>query len=190
MSNTNDLLEYQKALGERIRRMRRDRFLTQLDLAEQVGVTNGQISTIERGLSAPSIGTLRRIALALGVPVVAFFDSPSRSEVQVVRREERKRVTTPGGTDALELLAGSRVLQAIQVEIEPGMSCDRDGDAAASELFLFVLQGQLEFSCNEQTLLLNTGDSAQTDGGKPRRFRNLGESQALVIEVVGNCHGA
>ena len=61
-----DILEYQKALGERIRRFRRDLQLTQMDLAKQVGVTNGQISTIERGLSAPSIGTLRRISEAIG----------------------------------------------------------------------------------------------------------------------------
>ncbi|TPW09592.1 MAG: hypothetical protein FD129_2153, partial [bacterium] len=43
-----DTLEYQKTLGERVRRFRRELQLTQMDLARQVGVTNGQISTIER----------------------------------------------------------------------------------------------------------------------------------------------
>jgi len=183
----SDLLEYQKALGERIRRMRRDRLLTQLDLARQVGVTNGQISTIERGLSAPSIGTLRRIADALGVPVVAFFDAPERSEVSVVRTGERRRMTNPKGPEVMEVLAGSRALSAIQVEIEPEGACKRVGDSDDTEFFLFVLQGQLEMICNEKTFLLRTGDSARADGRQVRHFRNVGESRAVLLEVVSSC---
>ena len=98
-----DNFEYQKLLGERVRRFRRELQLTQMELARLVGVTNGQISTIERGLSAPSIGTLHRISHAMGIPMIHFFDEPGQREVVVVRKVERTRLTSPNSPDSRSL---------------------------------------------------------------------------------------
>ncbi|HET9232522.1 MAG TPA: helix-turn-helix transcriptional regulator, partial [Candidatus Eisenbacteria bacterium] len=56
-------------LGQKLRKLRKEQNLTQLELAQQVGITNGQVSTIERGVSSPSLATLHRIARALNVPM-------------------------------------------------------------------------------------------------------------------------
>ena len=55
-------------LGDRIRRLRRDRGMTQIDLSRAANVNQGHLSSIERGLRAPSPNTLKAIAVALGVP--------------------------------------------------------------------------------------------------------------------------
>ena len=134
-----DTFEYQKALGARVRRFRRDLQMTQMDLAQQVGVTNGQISTIERGLSAPSIGTLRRISEAMGIAMVYFFDQPGQREVVVVRKGDRTRLSSPNSPELLEVMAGSHSMSSLQVALNPGQSCRRPAHDAASELFLIVL---------------------------------------------------
>lgn len=179
----SEVLAYQQMLGERIRVLRRERQLTQLDLARQVGVTNGQISTIERGLSAPSIGTLRRIAEALAVPIVEFFDAPSRDHLHVVRRHERRRVTNPQGPEILEILAGPPRVTALQVGLSRDESCIRSGNGDASGVFMYVLQGHVEMNAGDQRLQLKSGDSVVTDARRDRTFRNTGESTALVLEV-------
>ena len=55
-------------VGERIRRVRRDRGLTQTELAAKANVNQGYLSSIERGHRVPRPATLRAIAVTLGVP--------------------------------------------------------------------------------------------------------------------------
>ena len=53
--------------GERLRRLRKERKLTQQQLAELIGVKNGVISFYELGDRIPSPDVLRKLALALHV---------------------------------------------------------------------------------------------------------------------------
>lgn len=54
-------------LGARIALLRRDRGMSQLELAIESGVSKSYISDLERGKRNPSALTLRRIALALKI---------------------------------------------------------------------------------------------------------------------------
>ncbi len=51
--------------GDRVRQLRREKGLTQTQLAEQVGVAQGTISSIESGGIEPSIDVLSRLVRAL-----------------------------------------------------------------------------------------------------------------------------
>ena len=57
----------QPALGKAIRQLREERGMTQEALAHAAGVTVGHLSTIERGHSNPTWGTVKGIAKALDV---------------------------------------------------------------------------------------------------------------------------
>lgn len=59
--------------GKRVRQLRRQKDLTQEELAELVGVSAEFISNLERGINAPSFDTLERIAEALDVAPVELF---------------------------------------------------------------------------------------------------------------------
>jgi transcriptional regulator with XRE-family HTH domain len=59
--------------GRRLRQLRRQKDLTQEQLAEAVGVSVEFISNMERGVNAPSFETLEKLAEALGVPVEELF---------------------------------------------------------------------------------------------------------------------
>ncbi len=61
-------LQLPRPLGDRIRTLRRRRGLTQTQLAADARVNQGHLSSIERGDHEPRPGTLRAIAVALGVP--------------------------------------------------------------------------------------------------------------------------
>ena len=57
-----------KAVGGVIRRRREQLGLSQNQLAERSGVSRPMINAIERDLYAPSIRTLARLAVGLGIP--------------------------------------------------------------------------------------------------------------------------
>jgi transcriptional regulator with XRE-family HTH domain len=68
MNNTKELL------GARIKEIRKARGLTQEQLAEMIDVEQKHVSRIESGKNYPTIGRLQKIAVALNVPLIAFFD--------------------------------------------------------------------------------------------------------------------
>ncbi|HLG03794.1 MAG TPA: helix-turn-helix transcriptional regulator [Bacteroidia bacterium] len=61
--------------GERIRRIRATKGLTQANVAEELGLTESAYSKIERGESDPNTTRLYRIAEILEVDVREFFDT-------------------------------------------------------------------------------------------------------------------
>jgi len=56
-----------------LRKIRRQKDITQEQLAEAIGVTAEFISNMERGKSAPSFETLEKLVEVLQVPVEEFF---------------------------------------------------------------------------------------------------------------------
>ena len=66
--------EIKREFGLRVRTLRKKKGLTQEQLADAVGKTVDTISNIERGVSSTRIDTAARLADALGVQLVDFFD--------------------------------------------------------------------------------------------------------------------
>jgi len=64
----------ERQFGKKLRQLRKDRALTQEQLAEKVNVSYQAISNIERGITGPSFATLAQIAKALKVKPGDLFD--------------------------------------------------------------------------------------------------------------------
>ena len=64
----------QKALGKRIVALRKDKGLSQEALAKKARYSTEFISLVERGLNAPSVAGLARIAKSLRVEIKDLFD--------------------------------------------------------------------------------------------------------------------
>ena len=60
-------------LGERIRKLRKQKGWRQIDLAEQSGVHEVHISDLERGAREAGLRTVLAIAKALGVKLADLF---------------------------------------------------------------------------------------------------------------------
>lgn len=64
-----------KSLGTRIKRLRAKKGLSQEALADLARLDRSYMSGIERGVRNVSVLNLRKVARALGVPLVSLFDS-------------------------------------------------------------------------------------------------------------------
>ena len=53
--------------GERLKRMRKERLLTQVELSKMTGVAQDSISALETGKREAHPGTIKKLAKALGV---------------------------------------------------------------------------------------------------------------------------
>lgn len=66
--------EIEQKLGKRIASLRQKASLTQADLAEKSAYSEDFIGLVERGINAPSVSGLERIANAIGIKVKDLFD--------------------------------------------------------------------------------------------------------------------
>jgi transcriptional regulator with XRE-family HTH domain len=62
--------------GKRLRQIRRQKDITQEQLAEAIGVSPTFMSNLERGINGPSFDILQKLTEVLGVPAKEFFDFP------------------------------------------------------------------------------------------------------------------
>ena len=65
--------KFQEALGQRIKRIRLEKNMSQTLLASQCGIEKANLSRIESGQANPTVLTLLKISAALEVPVAEFF---------------------------------------------------------------------------------------------------------------------
>ena len=72
-------------IGEKIKRLRIERQLTQEELANRCELSKGFISQLERDLTSPSIATLKDILDALGTNLNEFFTEEREEKVVFVK---------------------------------------------------------------------------------------------------------
>ena len=102
-------------IGENLRRIRKDRHLGQVELAECSGVAQPTISAIERDHRDPHPSTLRKLAEAMDVPVAAFFQEDGRPKVPPPPKTPLAR-STP---EALETRLYGAPATEIEGELQP-----------------------------------------------------------------------
>ena len=64
-------------VGARLRRLRKERHLTQTELARQIGIQQSDLSRMEQGEYRVSLDNLFKILAVLGVALNDFFDQPA-----------------------------------------------------------------------------------------------------------------
>lgn len=69
-----------KTMGEIISALRKEKGMTQKELAEQIGVTDKAVSKWERNLSCPDISSIPHLAEVLGVGVEELMDVKPKEE--------------------------------------------------------------------------------------------------------------
>lgn len=85
-------------LGERIRKIRKMKGLSILDIKEKTGLSKSTISDLENGKSSPTTETLQKIAKALEVDVTEFFKTEESNnqddyedfDLRIIERARRK----------------------------------------------------------------------------------------------------
>lgn len=67
------------SFGENLRRLRKEKGLTQEQLAQQLGVSSVYIGTYEKDKRKPKVETIRRFAAALGCSALDLVDESTNS---------------------------------------------------------------------------------------------------------------
>jgi transcriptional regulator with XRE-family HTH domain len=175
-------------VGERLRAIRRLRRATLKTVAERAELSESFLSQVERGRANASVGSLKRIAAALGVNVADLFEPNGSAErrPRVLRREARPNLAF--GTLGRKFMLTPRPLENLQVivgELDAGGSTgDEPYTHGDSEELLVVLEGVLSLQLGSEIYELSTGDSIDYRSSTPHRLVNVGGDPAEVMWII------
>jgi transcriptional regulator with XRE-family HTH domain len=178
------------AIGQRLRKSRKEKGLTLDVLAEKTGFSKSYLSQIENLRREPSIGTLTKIARALSIDALFLISGvhpeAGQSDFTLVRADERKPVPEAFGKTGLRYESVAykkedRLMDAYIVEM--GFDFPKRTKPWEGQEFVFVLEGAHEFVYDGKSHIVNKGDSYYFDTNKAHMGRSIGPVPSKVLAV-------
>jgi transcriptional regulator with XRE-family HTH domain len=183
-----------RIIGEHIRRRRLRRHVSMRTFAAQTGFSASFISQLENGLVSPSLGSLQKIAEALGVTLGEFFATSggSSDEDLIVRRADRQRLDstwTDAHLEALGPMGPSRRLEPVLATFGPGGKSGKHVHSHSREEFAFVLRGRVTLTLSDERSELDAGDAVTLPANAPHCWENLGPTPVEILMVAARTPG-
>lgn len=107
-----------QTFGSTIAALRKEKGMTQLELAQSMGVTDKAVSKWERNLSFPDVASLPRLAEQLGVSVDELLEAKTSAQEESARSKVRPLIELVLKAVALAMGVGVTAL-SIMDEVEP-----------------------------------------------------------------------
>jgi transcriptional regulator with XRE-family HTH domain len=195
--------------GKKIRLKRRLKSLTLKELSKKTGLSISFLSEVERGISQPSIASLRKIAQTLGISLLGLSENGGREgtdnpvdgiplhaapysgpfirEAKAVRSGRRKRISFPGMKGYFELLTPdlNRLIEALSFKVEPGFESGGEHFTdPPGEKFMLILEGTFEFHVDEEVFILHEMDSLSYPADAPVFYKVVGEKTVKGILII------
>jgi transcriptional regulator with XRE-family HTH domain len=182
--------ELERAIGNQVRRYRKQMGLTVTELAGRAELSPGMLSKIENGNISPSLATLRALSAALNVPVTALFRQ---------FEEQRDATFVPAGKGLLIDRRGTRAGHQYQllghginseVSVEPYLiTLSEESEVFpifqhAGVEFIYMLEGVVTYRHANATYRLTAGDSLFFDADAPHGPEELVELPVRFLSII------
>ncbi len=159
MEKTADMIR----IGEKVKQVRKEKRITQADLALVLGLTAGAVSQIENNITTPSLQTLVQMAKYFNKPVGYFTDVESEGEknqgFQILRRGQSEGdMSRPVVIRELVDNPSFPIMPSV-IKIEPCQNLQGPILLHKGIEYFYVNEGALDIYINMELIRLNRGDS-------------------------------
>ena len=181
------------AIAKRIRKRRKRNDWTLEDLAKVTGLSKGHLSQIENGEKVPPIGTLTKIAFALGTTVSVLISGetapPKFSKISFGRRENRmpiRHVEAASNTryESFGFNKPDRIMDTYVVTVGPEFP--PKALVHSGQEFVYVTEGDTDFYYDGKIYPLEQGEAVYFDSDRPHMGRSRNSEPAKVLVVFCN----
>ncbi|MFJ4679847.1 MULTISPECIES: helix-turn-helix domain-containing protein [unclassified Kitasatospora] len=176
-----------QALARNLKRLRLERGHTLDALAARSGVSRGMVVQIEQARTNPSVGTVVRLADALGVSIARLLDYDETSAVRIVPAEQAVRLWNGPGGGSGTLLGGAEAPGPLELwswRLHPGESHASDPHPPGTVEIARVDEGVLTLTLDGREHRVPAGATASYEAGTAHGYRNDGDAPCLVTMVV------
>lgn len=159
-------------------------------LASTCNISGSLLSRIERGIVSPSVDTLNRIAVGLGVPVSRFFgDQHVRSDLSCVKAGQGIVVDRVGAASGYRyellghVLSGNLFVEPYRVELLPE-AMPYTGFQHPGMKFVQMYSGRVQYRYGSKVVDLGPGDSLLFEASAMHGIQEILERPVSYLVTV------
>jgi len=170
-----------------VRTLRQARQLTLDELSSRSGVSRRMIALVEAGEANPSLGTLDKLARALGTDFASLVTDHPVAPLVPEAAEDVAPVWQDGQGSTARILVshrGGATTELWQWELVPGGRYQAEPDPPGSEEMILVSSGHLVVEVGADRLPLGPGGYLRLPTNQPYAYVNVGRSLARFVRVV------
>ncbi|HSO27157.1 MAG TPA: cupin domain-containing protein [Anaerolineales bacterium] len=172
-------------VGMRLRTFRERHGWSLRELAQRCGLSINAISRIERGENSPTVASLNKLAVALGVPITDFFTERNQETAILMQRDNRPKSENGCfmAEPLVDLTTYDTTLEPLLLTIAPRCHYEAEASGHPGDEFVHCLEGEIEYQVNDETYRLGAGDSLLFQAMLPHSWRNPQSTPASVLLV-------
>lgn len=171
-------------IGEKVRRLRIEKQLTQEELANRCELSKGFISQLENDLTSPSIATLIDILDILGTTLTEFFSDDTNERITFTNDDMFETENEDLKFKLMWLVpnAQKNAMEPIMITLEPeGRYIEEEPHEG--EEFGYVISGMIYLHLGDRKVKLKKGESFYFKPKANHFISNAGKAEAKVIWI-------
>ena len=174
------------AISANLKAIREQRNLSLDQLAELTGVSKSMLRQIETGRSSPTIATIWKIANGLRLSFTTLVKR-RQTDVAIMDFKGPERLTAASGHYRLFPMIPfdpERAFEIYHVEIDPGTTFDGEPHTGNVEEYVFVHQGRLEITVDENRYSADADQCIRFVANRPHRYHSAGDDMVSAIMMI------
>ena len=173
-------------IGEKIKSLRETRGMSLTALSKASGVALATLSRMEHNKMVGTLDSHLNIAKALGIDLPQLYSEVAQETKSspLSLKEEDKNVFVHNEKTTVEILTSqifSRKMLPALIKLDAGGKTTAEQGSAATEKFVYVLEGKINLYITNIKYPLNKGESLYFDGSSIHHFENNGKTAARVL---------
>ena len=170
----------------RIKELRKQKGLTLKDLSEKTNLSISFLSQMERGKSAITMVSLKKIADVLEMPMKELFSEPDVKEEFVSNSRAHILLGMQRSYEEFSLLSGrfeGRKLDGFHLKMAPNFLDMEETSHEGEELFL-VLKGKATAIVDGVEYTANEGETIHFPSTRPHKIVNTENTELVMFSVI------
>ena len=170
--------------GEKVRTLREAQGWSREHLAEATGQTPEFIAAVESGEISPPVAFILRLSGAYGVDPGTFLRDEQKEQIRDQRAQAYVNRTRHYSYQTLTSGAAHDHLRAFMVTIEPHHDHKPVAYKHEGEEFIFVMEGDLEFTLGSTVHTLKKGESIHFHSNTPHKLKSLSAEMTRCLVIL------
>ena len=170
--------------GEKLKALRQTQGWSREHLAETTGQTPDFIAGVESGEISPPVAFILRLSSAYGVDPGTFLRDEEKAHIRDQRTQAYVNRTRNYSYQTLTSGAENDHLRAFMVTIEPHHDHKPVAYKHEGEEFIFVMEGELEFSLGRKVNILKKGESIHFHSNTPHKLKSLSAEMTRCLVIL------
>ena len=178
-----------KNLGERIRKIRKEKGLTLVEISKKTGIAQATLSRIETGTMMGTVESHEKVAEVLGLGLAELYSGVDRryEEIAHLSKGTDRKVTQHGRHVQVELLtheSSKKKITPLLITLQGESQTQKEHSERGVEKFVYVLEGEVKLVVDKESYDLKSGETLYFDASLPHQILNEKSRAAKIFAAV------